>query len=227
VRRWVLVVAGVVVIVVGAALGTVALGGGSSTASAQVTCSRQGVRVLTPRVLAQEDGLHLRVVNVGDARRYEVGSEGSTPVAGVLSEDGIVDLRLALAPGEVRFACRRAGTGEWLVGRFELQARDGSWTSDALACADPDSGVFETRYLDEPFEDTARRALPGLWPLDRLLVPGYPETAWHGELHVVLRDDQVVGRVVRVVDHGAWNLSVDACPGSGLTQGAIAETGAT
>lgn len=222
------VVAGFAVIVVGAVLATVALGGrGGVVSSGSVLCEKDGVRILTPRVVVQEDGLHLRVVNVGRDRRYEVASAGSTPVAGVLAADGVLDLRLALAPGDVTFACERPGSGEWLTAGFDLRDPDELWTPAELDCPDPDSGVFETAYREEPFERTARRALSGLLPLDLLVVPGYPANAWHGELHVVVRDERVVGRVARALNEGTWNVSVDACVGSELTQGAMAETGAT
>jgi hypothetical protein len=231
VRRGLAVVIGFVVIAVGAVLATVALGGrGDLAGVGRVVCAKEGARVVTPAVAAQVDGLHLQVVNVGKDRRYEVSSRGvpgSGPITGVLPADGVVDLQLALAPGEVEFACLRAGTGERLVALFELQDPAELWTPDRLACAEPDSGVFETDYAVEPFEKTARRALPGIQDADVLAKPGYPDTRWHGELHVVIRGERTVGRVARVLNHGTWNLAVDACPGTGLTQGAVAETGAT
>ena len=231
VRRGLTVLTGFVIIGVGVVLATVALGGRDDLAEVgRVVCAKEGVRVATPAVAAGPGGLHLQVVNVGKDRRYEISSgagAGSQAIGGVLPRDGLVDLQLALAPGELEFACLRAGTGERLSTRFELHDPDGLWTSDALACADPDSGVFETEYAEEPFEDTARRALPGLLASDVLVKPGYPETAWHGELHVVIRDDEEVGRVARVLNHGTWNLTVDGCAGTGLTRGAVAETGAT
>lgn len=231
VRRVLLVVVGIVLITVGAGLATVALGGrGAVAVQGSVICAKEGLRVLTPRVAAQGDGLRLKVANVGHDRRYEVVSSGAPDapaIAGMLPEDGTIELRLALAPGEITFACLRAGTGERMEARFDLRDPGDLWTSDSLACADPESGVFETDHREEPFEDTARRALPGLLPLDLLVVPGYPRTAWHGELHVVIRDEEVVGRVVRALNHGTWNVAVDACSWTGLTEGAAAETGAT
>jgi len=231
VRRGLAVVIGFVVIAVGVALATVALGGrGDLAGEGRVVCAKEGARAATPAVAAQVDGLHLRIVNVGRDRRYEVASRdvpGSGVTTGVLPADGVVHLQLALAPGQVEFSCLRAGTGERLVALFELEDPADLWTPERLACAEPDSGVFETDYAVEPFEDTARRALPGLQDADVLVKPGYPDTRWHGELHVVIRDERTVGRVARVLNHGTWNLAVDACPGTGLTQGAVAETGAT
>lgn len=226
VRRGVAVFIGFVVIAVGA----VALGGGDEVPRVgRVVCAKEGARVLTPVVSTQTDGLHLQVVNVGKDRRYEVSSRTTAAgtIAGVLPADGIIDLQLTLSPGEIEFACLRVGTGERLVVSFELQDPDELWTPDALACADQDSGVFETDYAVEGFEETARRALPGLEDADRLVKPGYPDTDWHGELHVVIREERTIGRVVRVLNHGTWNLTVDACPGTDLTEGAVAETGAT
>ena len=231
VRRGLAVVIGFVVIAVGVVLATVALGGrGDLAGEGRVVCAKEGARAVTPAVAAQVDGLHLRIVNVGRDRRYEVASRdvpGSGVTTGVLPADGVVHLQLALAPGQVEFSCLRAGTGERLVALFELEDPADLWTPERLACAEPDSGVFETDYAVEPFEDTARRALPGLQDADVLVKPGYPDTRWHGELHVVIRDERTVGRVARVLNHGTWNLAVDACPGTGLTQGAVAETGAT
>lgn len=231
VRRGVTIVVGFAIMAGGVAVATVALGGrGEAPVVARVVCAKEGVRAVTREVLAGSDGLHLQVVNVGSDRRYEVVSSvtpATGAAAGVLPADGVVDLRLALAPGAFEFACLRAGTDERLAVSLELLDPDGLWTPEALVCADPDSGVFETEYALEPFATTARRALPGLQSTDRLVKPGYPDTQWHGELHVVFRDDRVVGRAVRVLNHGTWNVTVDACPGSGLTRGAVAETGAT
>lgn len=222
---------GLAVIVVGVGLATFALGGNEDLPRVgRVVCAKEGVRVATPTVVAGADGLHLQVVNVGPDRRYEISSRAvrvAAPFGGVLPADGVVDLRLAIAPGDVAFECLRSGTGERLSAVFELQDPGGLWIPDALACLDPDSGVFETDYAVEPFEATARRALLALDDDDVLVKPGYPDTRWHGELHVVIRDEETIGRVVRVLNHGTWNLTVDACPGTGLTLGAVAETGAT
>ena len=114
-----------------------------------------------------------------------------------------------------------------MIARLQVRDPAGLWVPEALDCAEAESGVFETGYLEETFEATARRALLGLREADRLVKPGYPDTLWHGELHAVVRDGRTVGRVVRVLNHGTWNLTVDACPGTGLTAGAVAETGAT
>jgi hypothetical protein len=232
VRREGTVVVGFAIIATGVVLATVSLISGRDDAAAvgSIACSRDGVMVQTPVVMARADGFHLQVVNSGADRRYEirsVGTQGTPATAGVLPEDGVVDLLLALAPGELEFACLRARSGERMIAHLELRDPARLWTPEALTCADPASGVFETGYREETFEATARRALPGLLEGDRLVKPGYPETRWHGELHVVVRDDRTVGRVVRVLNQGTWNLTVDACAGTGLTQGAVAETGAT
>lgn len=221
---------GFVVMGVGVMLATMAFGGGGGAARVgRVVCMEDGVRVLTPGVAATADGIHLQVANVGQDRHYQVVSEAdprAPATGGVLPGDGVVDLVLTLPPGEAEFTCLRAGTGEPLVARFDVLDPSDDWVPVSLACADPASGVFETDHAVEPFDETARRAVSGLRRSDVLVKPGYSGTAWHGELHVVIREDRVVGRIARVLNHGTWNLSVDACAGSGLTKGAVAETGA-
>jgi hypothetical protein len=210
----------------GAVVWALALGrGGEPALVGSVLCEGEAVRVQTPIVRAQVDGVHLQVVNSGAARPYEVRSDDALPTTGVLPEDGVVDLVLPLAPGVVGFTCFRAGSGEPVTASFELQDPDGLWQPGVLACDRPESGVFVTTYAEEPFGRTARRAVLGLVAADRLVKPGYPGTAWHGELHVVVRGDRVIARIVRVLNHGRWSVTVDACPGSGLTRGAVAETG--
>ena len=231
VRREVGDVAGIGMVIVGIVIAVVALTASDEPVPSvgRVVCGKDGVRVATPQVVARSDGMRLEVENIGKERRFEIGSlaEAGQPVTGVLPRDGIARLQLSLAPGEVEFACLRVGTGERLVGRIELLDPDGLWTPAALACDDPESGVVEIGYADEGFGASVRRALAGLQDRDALVRPGYPETAWHGDLHVVLRDGENVGRVVRVLERGSWNLTVDACPGSGLARGAAAEVGAT
>jgi hypothetical protein len=229
-RQRVGVAAAIGMVIVGGVIAAVALSGGQAPtpAVARLTCAQEGVRVLTPEVLAGSDGMDLEVANSGKERRYEVHSlAGGEVFTGILPADDVARFRLSVAPGQVEFACLRVGTGERLTGRLRLLDPAGRWVPEALVCPGPDSGVFETTYAEEPFEQTARRAVPGLRSSDRLLKPGYPDTAWHGELHVVVRGGRNVGQIVRVLNHGTWNVTVDACPGTGLTQGAVAETGAT
>jgi hypothetical protein len=188
---------------------------------AHVVCQPLGTVVRTPRVNAERDGVHLAVTNLSKAELLEIRSASDDLLAEApIEPDGVTENVFTIPPGDVTVTC--------LSGRLEGRDRSAAvldvldtapWISPTLACGDDVDLVELTaeEIPDEPAAATAGRTVPGLRSSDTLAKPGYPNSRWHGDLLVVLREGETVGRITRAEDRGAWSVVVTACRDSGLT----------
>jgi hypothetical protein len=223
--RRVLVVLGVVTI----AAGVTATGGLSidrddapapTPSVARLTCGPEGTAAADARVLASRDGVHVRVTNLSRDGLVEVRSATDELLAeSPIQLEGVTDAVLTVPPGPVTVTC--------LAGReddrarasavLEIVAREERWLAPDPTCAPLERTESSTREIaGEGAIETARRAIDGLLPGDELRTPGYPDSTWHGDLLVVVRDGRTIGRITRAQNRGAWSVVVAACPGTGL-----------
>ncbi len=223
--RRIAIVLGVVTVVLGAVV--VVLGPDDDAAGtpevAHVICGPDGVRVVGPEVRARPDGVHVRVDNPGRAVALELRPVDGGPADVVetqLAPGRPTDAVLSIEPGRALVACVLEGSS-FLERTGELTVRDDAelWVSPDLGCTDPRSLELETFVLEEPAEDTARRAVKGLLDTDVLRKPGYPATMWQGDLLIVERGGATIATIARGQNHGHWAVFVDACPGHHLAEG--------
>jgi hypothetical protein len=70
---------------------------------------------------------------------------------------------------------------------------------------------------DEDPEPVFRR-VDGVRASDDLRKPQYPETQLHVPTLIVFRDGEAIARIVAPRVGDVWELLVDTCPGSGITE---------
>ena len=189
---------------------------------ARVVCTPDAARVETERVAALRDGVHVVVENDAGAAVLEIRSPADELLDDLpLSSDTPTEGILPLPPGPVSVTCvadDEDGSGG--VGVLTVVDLGDRWIPPDLAC---DPGTVERHeYVtalipEERPTETARRAVPGLRGDDVLESPGYPASAWHGDLLVVVREGQAIARIARADDNAAWHVFIEACPGAGLT----------
>ena len=185
---------------------------------ARIVCQAGGAVLRSPNVVAERDGVHLAVTNASGADLLEIRSATDEPLAETpLDLDAATNAVFQIPPGPVTVTC---GAGDGGAGVLQVLDPRNRWISPTLACGEDEVERAELSTEEipgEPAVGTARRAVPGLRGIDELEKPGYPASLWHGDLLVVIREGEVVGRITRAQDRGLWSVVVTACPGSGLT----------
>jgi hypothetical protein len=226
-RRWVLMVAivGVAVAIAAASYG-LRDGDPRVTATvpdvARITCEPDAVRLDATSVRARVDGVHVAVANLSRALYLDFTSADGESTERLPLTPGLLErATFALPPGRVSVECvagremgrPRRPAALLVVDPLRL------WVSPSLACEETVTMDYEVdlAVAGEDAAATFRRSMPGLLSTDELLKPGYPRTAWHGDLLIVVRESETVARATRAESEGRWDVSVDACPGVGLT----------
>lgn len=225
--RGALVTGGIVLIAVGVGLGA-DLGAREAPSAdgvpdrVDVRCEPDSVILGGPAVEPGPEGVRVVVDNASKARLLQVGLVGldepafSTSIA----QGEITEVSFAIPPGPVSVLCTSAFGAAFHRSAAELIVLDpdGLWTSPDPACPDLETVQLAASFAEgaETPVQTARRVVSGLEPSDEVVKPGYPETPWHGDLVVVIRDGVTIGRVTRAQNEGEWNIVVDACPEAAL-----------
>ena len=187
---------------------------------ARVSCEPDGALVDASVVQAGDAGVRFVVQNTSQAQFLrvrplrELGSPVDVPIANGAPSDAVV----AVAPGTVRVSCLR-DRASGPAPAFELAIVDPQelWISPELACSKIVEREFQSRFAgtEEDAVDTVRRTIGDLVSEDRIVKPGYPQTRWHGDLVVVIRDGRTIGRVTRAQDQGMWTVTLSICTGAG------------
>jgi hypothetical protein len=191
-----------------------------------VTCTNEGIEVLSTEVPAQPDGVHIIVDNPGGARIVHAHLKGPPPV-------GIHDKTLSVGvrqqglareiqqwpPGPVELSCH----GQEIDERREtvlVTDPDGLWISDALPCEETvpyQSPSSETAHAD--LETTARGNLSGLLASDEIVRAGYPQDAFPAATMLVVRDGEPVAAITLIyIDSEEYWISGpgEICVSSGI-----------
>jgi hypothetical protein len=181
---------------------------------ARIVCAEHAVRVLTPEVRPQVDGVHIAVDNRSSAvaldlhhTEWERGDGVGGDVGRRSGERGY-----SIEPGELLIACERPNSSYVDSPPATLTIVDpaGLWIPTEPTCAEPRRFRIAGREPLTP--DVARRVLDGLLPSDEIVQPGYPQTPWMLPLLVVRRDGVVIASLTPLRD-----LNVEVCPDSGIT----------
>jgi hypothetical protein len=149
---------------------------------ARLVCDQDGVRLETPSVKPQPDGVHFEVVNETDGERSLSIANAQGTGAGMGVPAGTSTQIFDVEPGDVTVTCSdptvEPGAGEAL----EVVDEDGIWVSTRLTCAEQFSQVLDyiqgaSGETTDPLE-AAEKAVEGfgLEPDDVFEQAGYPET---------------------------------------------------
>jgi len=180
---------------------------------ARLVCDEHGVRVETPSIKPQADGVHFEVVNETDGERSLAieSAQGTGVGMGVPAGDStqILDVE----PGDVTVSCSdpsvEPGAGESL----EVVDEDGVWVSTRLECEEQFSQVVDyiqgaTGETTDPLQ-AAKKAVEGfqLEADDTFERAGYPETETARVR--MLRDGEPIA-IVDLIDDGTgkWLVSM-------------------
>jgi hypothetical protein len=190
---------------------------------ARVSCEPDGAVVDASVVQAGDAGVRFVVQNASQAQFLrvrplrELGSPVDVPLANGAPSDAV----LAVAPGSVRVSCLRdRASGPAPVAELAIVDPQDLWISPELACSKFVEREFQSRFAgtEEDAVETVRRTIGDLVSADRIAKPGYPQTRWHGDLVVVIRDGRTIGRVTRAQDQGMWTVALSLCTGSGIVE---------
>lgn len=219
-----LAAAAAVVILVGGIAFITSLSSGQATPFvARIRCAAAGPVALDPEVRPQADGVHLSFEADDGAQVYDVHAAGwavGTSLGGRILR-GVTETELSVPPGLVEVRCVNDVAGfDAEAPKAELRVVDPEhlWVSPDLTCAAPERLVVDAGPApDAPDpQQLARAALDGLQAGDRFVKPGYPDTQWHGDLMLVVRDGQPIATFTQYSDGGRWRVDLEACPGAHL-----------
>lgn len=188
---------------------------------ARVRCEPDGAVVDASVVRAGEGGVRFEVQNDAQAQflRVRPQRELGDPVDLLLAPSDPNDAVLTVPPGSVRVSCLLdRASGPAPASELAIVDPQELWISPELACSEVVEREFQSRFgaIDEDPVETVRRTIRDLVSQDEIAKPGYPQTRWHGDLVVVIRDGRTIGRVTRAQDRGGWTVALTACTGSGI-----------
>jgi hypothetical protein len=188
---------------------------------ARVACESDGAVVDAPAVRVGDAGVHFVVQNAAQAQflRVRPDRELGRPIELLLTAGSPSEATLPVAPGNVRVSCLLdRSSGPAPVSELSIVDPEGLWISPELACSNVLEREFQSRFagVEEDAVETARRTIRDLLSGLEIEKPGYPQTRWHGDLLVLIREGRTIGRVTRAQDQGMWTVTLSACPGSGI-----------
>jgi hypothetical protein len=193
-----------------------------------VTCTKDGVEVLTTEVPAHSDGVHVVVDNSGGATHLLSDMKGPRPVPAGRTfrfdlfdphPDGYTRTVANWPPGAVEIACEFPGLDQRSA-TVRVTDPNGLWISDALACEETvpyERPGVRTPYAD--LETAVRESVRGLLPTDEIVRAGYPQDPFPGATMLVVRGGAPVAAILLIyIDSELlWGPFIgEICRGSGI-----------
>lgn len=190
-----------------------------------VTCTRDGIELLSTEVPAQPDGVHIITDNPGGARFVLAHLKGPTPVpsgdrslsVGVRPQGLARELDI-WPPGPVELSCHGHGIDKRRETVYVTDPQ-GLWVSAALTCDETVPFERETVILDTDMETAVREGVEGVLPTDEIVRAGYPQDPDPAAVMLVVRDgDPVAALLLIYVDseEGWYPFIGDICVGTGI-----------
>ncbi len=184
---------------------------------ARVACEKDGVRIETPSVKPQPDGVHLEILNnAGSERSFSISSADGGGM-GLGASPGTSTQVVDIEPGTLTVACGDPATEPDAGEPLEVVDKDAVWVSTRLSCPErfsevADYAVGARGETSDPLE-AARKAVEGygLEPDDVFERAGYPK-AETARVRLV-RGGELLA-VVDLIDDGTgkWLVSmVNGC----------------
>jgi hypothetical protein len=193
-----------------------------------LTCTKEGIELLSTEVPAQPDGVHVVVDNSGGATDLSSHMRGPRPVPGDRTlqfslfypdPDGFARVVTPWPPGPVEIACEFPGLDQ----RSEtVHVTDPQrfWISAALACEE--TVPYERpadRTPSADLETAVRENVRGLLPADAILRAGYPQDPFPVPDMLVVRDGDPLAALSLPYygEYEGWMPFVgEICVGSGI-----------
>lgn len=191
-------------------------------AVARIVCGPAGATVVTPRVRARSDGIHIRFRNVAGAIEFYMRAEGDpTQNHGGRLRARLTEGVASHPPGKMLVACRRPGEApppfygdDPRYDSFEIVDPDELWVPIHPGCSDIDR--VRDRRLPRADSVTDVEA----WVRDhfdvhggRRVRPGYPETQWKGNPWVISESGTTLAYFHAFRDDRGWMLPLaEGCP---------------
>lgn len=206
---------------------------GQAPVLANVRCTDDGAETDTAKVQPERDGVHIRFLNETNHREFFLRMRGGGDwhnEGGRLEPYGVTELTTSAPPGELVVGCFRNDNDipvpdpdDPHYAAMTVVDPKGLWVPLDLYCgSEPEPSRIETDATaddDTNFPALAREEVPGLHPNDVVRKPGYPETEWHLNSHVVVRDGDVIAHLTFGASGGKWEIGVRSCRGSGIGDG--------
>lgn len=197
-------------------------------AVARLVCEDGGARALTPRVRAVSDGIHIEMDNEAGARGFylRTATSAGNNQGGKLEPTGKTEIRTTMPPGDLLVGCFDGPvdpayyevTPEYA--RIAVVDPDGLWVDPAVGCETGEQNRYRAGPADGNVPDDAesiiRSTVPYVLPTDQVIRPGYPETEWHGEPRLIVRNGSPIATVSVYAQYGRWEVAVRACPGASI-----------
>jgi hypothetical protein len=194
---------------------------------ARVVCRQNETVVKTPRVQPQQDGIHIQVANEGRFRVFYIrnardeGQNHGGRLGGAMEE-----VKTTMPPGEMWFGCfRKANDAPYTeraeeFGSITIVDPNRLWTDPQLECRLESGGRFTNGPASgaapgDP-EGIIRDVVPDVRAEDEMVKPGYPGTEFHGELRMIVRDDEVIASADVHQQLSRWEVTVDRCVGASI-----------
>jgi hypothetical protein len=190
-----------------------------------VTCTRDGIELLSTEVPAQPDGVHIITDNPGGARIVHAHLKGPTPVpssdrslsVGVRPQ-GLAREVQGWPPGPVELSCH----GQEIDERREtvhVTDPQGLWVSAALACEETVPYERESVIFNVDMVIAVRENVRGVLPTDEIVRAGYPQDPFPAATMLVVRDGDPVAALIlpyRGRGKGWYPFIGEICVGSGI-----------
>ena len=190
----------------------------------RVVCNEHLTVVLTPRVRARTDGIHVVFINRAGTDEFYMRSDDDPDEnhGGRLPERITKDVS-SHAPGRMRVACYERSNSPAYDGddprfaEFEIVDPEGLWIPFKVACQDPETidgtepDGTEMIVPGARSVDDVERYLRERFDLPREAVrarPGYPETGWKGNPFVLRHKGETIAYFHAFVDDGKWRLAL-------------------
>lgn len=192
-----------------------------------VTCTDEGIQLLSAQVPAQLDGVHIVWDNPGGATHLLDHMRGPRPAPSgdrTLTyrrdpdPDGLTRVVAPWPPGRVEIACEAPGVDQRSE-TVHVTDPQGLWISPALPC---DETVLYERRERTPYADVesaVRENIDGVLPTDEIVRAGYPQYTFPAASMLVVRDGNPVAIIILpyVFGEDFWiPLSGEICVGSGI-----------
>jgi hypothetical protein len=216
------ILAGSVLLMGCAETAVVGPGGEGPATVAEVVCEADGsTTILTPRVLAQPDGVHVHAVS-------HLDEWASLNGFGFDIENGETDFVVDIPPGVINEACWPYSLHETLeepaTQPIHVLDPEGSYVDDDVQCSGS-IGSYTADFAEAPLDqgpvplDEARARLEGLQEGDEVRHAGYPGQTDRSV--IVIRDEEVVASFSFVTfGGGGWAIAgATICESSGISQG--------
>ena len=189
----------------------------------RVVCNEDRTVVLTPRVRARSDGIHVVFINRTGVDEFFMRSDDDPgDNHGGRLRDRITKDVSSHAPGRMRVACYERGdapgyySNDRRYAGFEIVDPHGLWIPFEVACQDPET-------IDGTEPDGSEMIVPGAHGVDDVeqylrerfdlpaeatrARPGYPETGWKGNPFVLQHEGETIAYFHAFADDGKWRLA--------------------